>query len=176
MNKVIQVDNQEVKEALAKLRGRMEDMSPVLMAIGEDIIERIKMRFSSGVGPDGARWKPNAPSTLMRYIQSRGGFSKKTGKITSKGQQLAMGKRPLQGETGDLARQFSSVVVGGTSLLVSSTMIYAAMQHFGGTKAQFPNLWGDIPARPFFPITASGELYPNEAEAIVDRIRQYLED
>jgi phage gpG-like protein len=26
---------------------------------------------------------------------------------------------------------------------------YAAMMQFGGTKGQFPNLWGDIPARPY---------------------------
>ena len=28
-------------------------------------------------------------------------------------------------------------------------VIYARMMHYGGTKALFPHLWGDIPARPF---------------------------
>jgi len=32
-------------------------------------------------------------------------------------------------------------------------MEYAAMMQFGGTKSEFPNLWGDIPARPFLGIS-----------------------
>jgi phage gpG-like protein len=48
------------------------------------------------------------------------------------------------------------------------------MQQFGGTKAQFPNLWGDIPARPFLPITADGALYPAEESLIVDTLQRYL--
>ena len=30
-----------------------------------------------------------------------------------------------------------------------TNVIYARMMHYGGTKAMFPNLWGDIPPRPF---------------------------
>ena len=50
-------------------------------------------------------------------------------------------------------------------LLFGSSMEYAAMHQFGGTKAQFPNLWGDIPARPFLGITAHDE---NVIEEIVE--------
>lgn len=32
---------------------------------------------------------------------------------------------------------------------MGSARPYAAMMHFGGTKPEFPHLWGDIPARPF---------------------------
>lgn len=30
-----------------------------------------------------------------------------------------------------------------------TNVIYARMMHYGGSKAMFPHLWGDIPARPF---------------------------
>lgn len=30
-----------------------------------------------------------------------------------------------------------------------TNVVYARMMHYGGTKAMFPHLWGDIPARPF---------------------------
>lgn len=171
----IQVESEAVSAALAKLSQRVDDMTPFLIGIGEDMIARIKERFATATGPDGQPWKPNSQATIMNYLQSHGGtFSKKTGKITAKGQQLAMNKKPLQGETGDLARQFNRQVYSGNTLVVSSSVIYAAMQQFGGTKAQFPKLWGDIPARPFMPITSDGRLYPDEETRIVAGLQQYL--
>jgi phage gpG-like protein len=48
-------------------------------------------------------------------------------------------------------------------------MPYAAMQNFGGTKAEFPHLWGDIPARAFFPDKARGlpDDYNKEISAVL---------
>lgn len=178
MDKIIEVQNEAVIAALTQVRGRIDNVSPVLKAIGEDVVERTKERFATATGPDGKRWAANAESTIINYLHKRGGFSSKTGKITAKGQKLAIGKRPLQGETGDLARQIVASTrdfgAMGTTLTVGSTMIYAAMQQFGGTKAKFPKLWGDIPARPFLPITSTGELYPGEADKIISRLQQYL--
>lgn len=65
---------------------------------------------------------------------------------------------PLQGESGDLERQFS-YVVSGNSRTVGSSTIYAAIQQFGSKKSQFPNLWSDIPARPFLPNSPDGALF-----------------
>jgi phage gpG-like protein len=46
------------------------------------------------------------------------------------------------------------------------------MMNFGGTKAQFPHLWGDIPARPFMPISK----LPNQWEKdIVEIIKRHIE-
>ena len=47
-------------------------------------------------------------------------------------------------------------------------MAYAAMQQFGGTKSQFPHLWGDIPARPFLGISTA------DKQNIRDIIGSYL--
>jgi len=174
MAKFIDVSNKAVAAMLNQMQNKVGDLSPVLLAIGDDIIERTKQRFASATAPDGTPWVPNTEATLIDYIQQRGGFSGKTGKITAKGQALAISKRPLQGESGDLERQFSSLVTSGDTLLVGSSMIYAGMQQFGGTKSQFPHLWGDIPARPFLPIMADGSLYSDEASRITEQIRQYL--
>lgn len=172
--KSVEVTSGPVRALLAQLRDKVDDMSPLLQATGEDIVEGIKQRFSTATAPDGTPWQANSRVTMERYITQRGGLSKKTGKISAKGQKLAINKRPLQGKSGDLARQFSSRVLGGSTLLVGSSMVYAAMQQYGGTKAQFPNLWGNIPARPFFPVRPDGSLYPEEEAKIVDRLRQYL--
>ncbi|MEO1751543.1 hypothetical protein [Thiofaba sp. EF100] len=37
--------------------------------------------------------------------------------------------------------------------------------------------WGDVPARPFFPVTRDGRFYDDSARALVlETIRKYLED
>lgn len=161
---------QSVLDALAH---KLENMNPFFTGFGEDMMERAKRRFATATAPDGQRWEANSPVTIMRYLQSRGAFSAKTGKITAKGQTMASSKKPLKGATGDLARQFFTDVTNDT-LTFGNSMIYAAMQHYGGTKAQFPNLWGDIPARPFMPITSSGQLDPSEVTLLTQQLSDYL--
>lgn len=173
MATVIAIESSAVSALLETLQQRTSDLSPVLLVIGEDIMERTKQRFSSATAPDGTPWAANSQTTLMRYLGKRGGFSDKTGKISAKGQKLAIGKKPLLGESGDLARQFV-VNANEQGVTVGSSMIYAAMQQYGGKKSQFPNLWGDIPARPFLPVTANGDLYPQEEAHIIDMLRDYL--
>lgn len=174
MARIIEVVNQALNAELARLSGQLEHPGEALKPIGEDIVERMKQRFASATGPDGVRWKVNSRVTLMRYIMGKNGFSKKTGKISAKGRSLAISKRPLQGESGRLAENLN-YSAQDDALTVNSIMEYAFMQHFGGTKAMFRHLWGNIPARPFFPINAAGELYPADADRIIDQLRQYLE-
>jgi phage gpG-like protein len=42
------------------------------------------------------------------------------------------------------------------------------MQQFGGTKARFPNLWGNIPARPFLGVSAA------DKDEILEILREAL--
>ena len=173
MSKAIEVRSQAVTALLTQLKDKTGNVSPVLKALGEDIAERTKERFGTGAAPDGTPWQANSHVTLMRYLQAKGGLSKKTGKVSAKGKLAAAGKKPLIGISHDLSRQISWDVVGET-LTVGSTMKYARIQQQGGAKAQFSNLWGDIPARPFLPITPAGTLYPQEESRIVETLREYL--
>ncbi|MCX7172597.1 MAG: phage virion morphogenesis protein [Proteobacteria bacterium] len=171
----IQVSDQAVISFLNRMQNAVEHPQPIMRAIGEGVMERIKERFATATGPDGQPWAANSPVTLARYIESRGGKNfKKDGSLTKRGQALATSKKPLQGHTGDLAREFH-VFATDNSVKISNAMIYDAMQQFGGTKAQFPHLWGDIPARPHFPITPGGDLYPQEADLIVAQLAEYIQ-
>lgn len=172
MAAVIAINNGAVTALLEALQERVGNMSPVLRAIGEDVMERSKQRFSTSTAPDGSPWAANTQATLIAYLGKRRGFSDKTSKINAKGQKLAIGKKPLIAQ-GTLADQLKTDPTD-TSVIIGSTMGYAAMQQFGGTKSQFLHLWGDIPARPFLPITASGDLYPQEQELILDMLQNYL--
>jgi phage gpG-like protein len=168
VGKYIEVASGPVDQLLAQLVERVGDTEPFLRSLGEKMAERIKGRFETSQAPDGTPWRANSAATLARYIQSRGG---KAPGAKRKGAAVP-GKKPLIA-SGEMARGIH-YQVGDDSLLVASPAPQAFMQHFGGTRAQFPHLWGDIPARPFFPIQPDGTLYPVEEEAIVDALRDYL--
>ncbi|TBV10251.1 phage virion morphogenesis protein [Stutzerimonas kirkiae] len=55
-----------------------------------------------------------------------------------------------------------------SSALVGSNKPYAAMMHFGGDQADFPHLWGDIPARSYLPMDADGQLQPEAGASVLD--------
>jgi len=173
MHFVIEVKDTGGQAVFNRMIQMGQDTGPILRVLGEHETARIKQRFQTMTAPDGTRWQANAQSTIERYIYGKGGFSKKTGKITSRGKATAMGKRPLQGESGDLARQID-YSVNGDSVTIGSNQIQAAMQNFGGAKAEFPNLWGDIPGRPFMPVMANGMLYADEERDIVEVINGEL--
>lgn len=161
-----------VHATLASLIERVEKPRPILQQIGEAIVERSKLRFSTGLDPDGRRWAPNSRATIESFISRRGGIGKR-GKITKKGIDLAIGKKPLIGESKDLSRQFY-VRATDSSVEAGNTMIYALMQQLGGKKSEFPNLWGDIPARAFMPIHADGTLYNGDRDEILASLNRYF--
>ncbi len=122
----IKYDDAEVQAAFQRLIHAGSNLSPALKAIGEHIAETTKQRFETATAPDGTPWAPNSPATLARK----------------------KGNKPLIGELGALSTQINAQV-SGNSVTIGSPLEYAAMQQFGGKKSEFPNLWGDIPARPF---------------------------
>lgn len=170
---IVELRDQGVTAALNQLSSRVKNMTPVLTKIGLDITERAKRRFETSTGPDGKLWKENSPVTLARYMGKTTGNYLGSGKLSKKGATRLASKKPLYGHTGDLRRQIFPIVVGDT-LIVGASPKYAAIQQFGGTKAEFKNLWGDIPARPFLPVRLDGSLYPQEQAAILDVLNRYL--
>lgn len=173
---IIEVKDNGVQNALQALAKRVGNMKPILQTIGEDIMERTKERFGTGTGPDGRRWQGNSVATIQAMLARSGrakGFYRKDGKTLSKKAQTSLAGKKVLVNTGDLARQFD-VSANANSVTVGNSMIYAAIQQFGGKKSDFPNLWGDIPARPFLPIKSDGSIYPQEQVKILDAINHYL--
>lgn len=149
------------------------DPSGPLMAIGEVVTDFTKRRFVESADPYGTPWAPNSDTTLRALLHDRSGTFTKKGKVSAKGGKLLAGKKPLIGESKSLSTQINYTMMGNDSVVVSSSMRYAAMQHFGGSKGEFPHLWGDIPARPFFPDESRG--LPDELQLdISDVLRSAL--
>ena len=191
----IEVDDQAVRAELGKLAARVGNISPMLAALGEDILARIKQRFNTETGPDGQKWPANKPATKRR----------KNG-------------RSINFDRGDLRRQIFATVAGG-ALTVTSTPVYAAIRQFGGTieraggtktirhrtdakgdllrsrimggrglifakdshkralarQVEVPAYKIDIQAAPFMPIRTDGTLYPAEVAEILRAVQDWLD-
>lgn len=146
MRILIDYDDKDVTRMLQRLIDAGINPRPALLEIGEELVDSTKKRFETASGPDGTPWARNAPSTIKRKGRDQ----------------------PLTGG-GTLMDQINYQLSGNDTLEVGSPTVYAAMQQFGGTKAEFPHLWGDIPARPFIGISAEDE------EKIIDLFNDYLE-
>ena len=189
MSFTIEVNNTEVLAAFNRLLQLGQNMNPILRVIGEEVTERAKRRFETSTAPDGSAWAPNSDTTLRAFLHSKSdsrakfshlgsrkegaafvefkkGYFKKDGSLTKKSQDLLSGKKPLIGESRDLSRQIAPHYEHN-SVTITAGPVYAAIQQFGGKKSEFPHLWGDIPARPFLPVTQAGDLYPDEQRDIL---------
>ena len=124
----VEVKEDEVTAALAALSARLADMTPVMQEVGEFLVTTTKDRFGRSEAPDGSTWAPKSPVTEGRD------------------------RRPLFGPSGMLSQQIFAVP-GPSSVEVGSNRVYAAMMQFGGSRAAYAHLWGDIPARPFLGVS-----------------------
>lgn len=147
----ITLDARNVLDALQQLSARTTDLRPALIEIGEKLASSTMARFASGTAPDGTPWQPNSPVTIRRYELA--------------GQS---GKKPLVGATRNLGTGISWQLRGNDAVEVGSAEPYAAMQQFGGSKAAWPHLWGDIPARPYLGLSVEDE------RDILDIVAGYL--
>ena len=144
----VEVNDQAILAALRQLQNHTANLRPALKEIGETLKESTQQRFVNYTGPDGVMWEANSDATYERKA-SRSGI-------------------PLT-DSGTLGDTINSKVLGNDSVMIYSPMQYAAMMQFGGTKAEFPHLWGDIPARPFLGVSDSDE------SEILSILRTYLE-
>ncbi len=165
----IRIDDAKVRDVLTRLAAGTRNPVPLYKAIGEDLVRSTKERFASSTAPDGSRWAPNSRATLEAYLARFSGTSRKDGRINAKGSNVMISKKPLVGESRELATQiYYNVTSHGVE--IGSPMEYAAIQQFGGSKAEFPHLWGDIPARPFLGLSTQ------DASAIEAEALAYLDD
>lgn len=128
-------DDDEVRAGLQRLIDRTGNIRPALVEIGEAMTESTKRRFETSTGPDGEAWLLNSWLSTLLYKE---------------------GDTPLiSGKSGggSLMNTIHPEMDGDFAVEIGSNKDQAAMMQFGGTKAEFPHLWGDIPARPYLGIS-----------------------
>jgi phage virion morphogenesis protein len=140
-----------ITPAIQRVLSGFSDASEAMSSIGEYLIESTRKNFVEQRAPDGTPWAPRAQSTLDKYRAKHTSFPARIlhydGILSSN---IAYSYGPHFAE-------------------VSTARDYGAMMHFGGTKAQFPHLWGNIPARPYFGLSQEGE------NVLLDIVAEWIE-
>jgi len=143
----VDLQDADITHALGELEKVTTDLTPTLKLIGRKLVESTEQRFLDRRGPDGTPWLGNADSTIARK-----GFD-----------------HPLVGGTqdGDTGRR-TQMLQHMNHAQVQDNVLLVGKQ-FGGTKADFPHLWGDIPARPFIGLSDA------DREMVVEQIGDAVE-
>jgi len=143
----IQYDDTAVLERLQKLSAAASEaqMRTVFMEIGEDLTESTKLRFGTSTGPDGKRWAPLKPGTVLAALSKmRGGRSGR------------MGNRKALVDTGTLAHGiYFRLVQNGVEI---GTNRFAGEWNGGAAVHQFGSRNRRIPARPFLGLSADDKV------------------
>jgi phage virion morphogenesis protein len=135
---------QEVEAALSRLSTAIDPVF-ILDEASALILARMRKRFREEVRPDGIKWKPLKPSTILERIR------------------LGFGPRPILYRTGHLFRSIQLHADGPKSRAISTDVEYASFLQNGSSN---------MPARPFLGI-GKGDAQLVTA-LIVKRIRSVL--
>ncbi|QHA95838.1 MULTISPECIES: phage virion morphogenesis protein [unclassified Pseudomonas] len=150
----IELDHERLQGVLRRVEWAVGDVVPLMRGIAAELASQTEENFEEEGRPD---WEDLSETTTERRT--------KTGNWPG---------QILQISAAGLAASITSHADDSTAL-VGSNKPYAAMMHFGGKKSDFPHLWGDIPARPFLPMDAEGQLQPDAEEAILELAMHHLQ-
>lgn len=139
---------EELQGKLERLSKALENKTPLLRRIANTLQNVTEESFDKQASPFGEKWKPNAPKTLQK----------------KRGNKILI-------QSGLLSQSFTQKVTG-TSAQVGTNKEYAAIHQFGGKAGR--NRKVIIPARPFMPIKANGEIPKDFGERLEQEVVDYL--
>ena len=160
----ITVSDSGVQAALRMLQTRLQNTQPALDAVGQALTEGVRARIQAGTDWQGLPFAPNSPLTQARKGSNQPLID--SGTMAS----LRLYHRATANE----------VVVGNSAIQAAVLQFGARQGAFGRSKRGGPLPWGDIPARPYLPITGrgvgSGGIADSARDIIIQTIQDYLAD
>jgi phage virion morphogenesis protein len=150
----IEVKDKVVRDYLDRLMQLLQNPTPLMADIAQQLEYAAESQFSEEKGPDGQAWPDLADSTKAR--REKRGYTP---------------IKMLQA-SGILAESVSTAY-GSDYAQIGSNMEYARIHFFGGQAGR--GLKVTIPARPYLPVTADGNLAETTRDDIVDIMKNYLE-
>lgn len=151
---IIELDHQHLQQTLSKVEHSIGDLTPLMLSLAAELASQTEENFEHEGRP---QWPELSDVTIGRRAE--------TGHWPGK---------MLQVSAAGLAASITTQVTD-SSALVGSNKPYAAMMQFGGDQADFPQLWGDVPGRPYLPMDAEGNLQPEAEKASLDLVWAHLE-
>jgi phage virion morphogenesis protein len=171
----IEVTGTEVIEAkLSALQSKVEHMRPIMAHIGNMILNDIDETFEAEGKP---KWVQLSRTTLrLGYTNMGKSKSKKShlknGKL-SRGFERYIADRKILQKSGRLRDSIVSKT-SKNEVVVGTNLKYAAIHQFGGMAGRGKKV--KVPARPFMPIDAAGNLEPSLKQAILSYVDGKLEE
>lgn len=151
---IIELDHQRLQRTLSKVEQAVGDLTPLMHSLAAELASQTEENFEQ-------EGRPQWPELSDVTIERRAEAGHWPGKM-------------LQVSAAGLAASITTQATD-SSALVGSNKPYAAMMQFGGDRADFPQLWGDIPGRPYLPMDAEGNLQPGAEKAILVLASAHLE-
>ena len=153
---VVQVDDRQFRRAMERLAARAKDLTPVLRGIGEYLVQTTQDRFKTQTAPDGTPWQP-----LQAWYQ----------------QQKPQNADKILTLRGYLRNTLHWQVIPD-ELLVGSSLVYAAIQHFGGKirakKGRALSLRGRFVSSVTIPSRRYLGISPTDGEHVEGMVADYL--
>ena len=140
---------EEVFSMLNELHKRSTKLEPIAKEIGNMILNETELSFENQKSPFGKKWKPN-----------------KTKPKNNPNKQILI-------KEGMLKRSFT-IIASDNEVSVGTNIIYAAIHQFGGKAGRGKKV--TIPARPFMPVSNSGQLEESLQKAIASYLSSKILD
>lgn len=191
----IQIQDGAVTSRLAELGAKVGNLQPFLEMLGEAMRQRTLARFSTGKGPDGVAWAPNAPATLKRKAKIKGvlvesGNLRDSIAAQATAMQLTLSvAQPyaaIHQFGGTIQRKAGTVDVRHrkdakgdllrTALFGGKGLVFAKASHERALTRTFDVAAHSItlPARPYMPMRPDGTLYPAEQAEVLASLNDWL--
>lgn len=129
----ITIDDQQIIDSLRELHDLTGNIAPILDEIGSLVQDSVLLNFREQHDPEGNDWLELSDATLAQRRKNGRGAE-------------------ILRDRGILNRSIT-YNVSGQSVEIGTDEKYANMMQYGGKKADFPWLWGDIPERPFLGVS-----------------------
>ena len=155
---------EQAQRQLLRIMERGGNLSPVFSDMGEHMVNSTHDNFENATSPDGQTWAANSAATFASMLGAADG--NKSGRVNKRGSNKIMSKRPLIAN--HTLIQSIRYEAASTGVTIGTNMVYGAMMHYGGSKSEYPHLWGDIPARNYLGASAA------DGTILLDMVKSYL--
>jgi phage virion morphogenesis protein len=152
---------------LNKLYKKLKNPKPLLEDIGKAMVSLITESFEAETSPEGEKWQEHAESTKNRALNRA--LKRRLKNPIDKDES----KKMILHDSGQLKGSIEPIVKGD-SVIINASKEYAAIHQFGGMAGR--NRKVKIPARPFMPVDAEGNLVKKAEEEIEDIIIDYVDN
>ena len=150
----IELKHQRLQQTLNQIEDAIGDLTPLMRSIAAELASQTEENFEH-------EGRPEWPELSDVTTEKRAKHGHWPGQI-------------LQVSAAGLAASITTHATDSLAM-VGSNKPYAAMMQFGGEQADFPQLWGDIPARPYLPMDSERQLQPQAEDAILALSLDYLQ-